>query len=89
MSAQLLNTTKQNINFLATQVTGINNSGDKISDAITSIYLGINQWGVMDKKEIEERLLQGQITLDSYVAFKYQGGTIVDTARRILEIYNN
>lgn len=83
------NTSTQNLNTLAYNATGINNSQDKISDTMTALYKGIDQWGVMDLQEVTIRITQGNITLDTYIAFQppIGGDYIVDTPRHIFEVY--
>lgn len=85
----LKNTTTQNITGLTYKINGINNSQDKISKAMSALYLGISQWGIMDYSTIQNNLNNGDITLDTYVAFDVPGPglPIVDTAGNILEKY--
>ena len=83
------NTSTQNITSLTYKATGINNSAKTISKAMTSLYFGIDQWGIMNLGEIQNRLSDKDITLDTYVAFDGGPGVgrLVDTAGNILELY--
>ena len=86
------NTNTQNITSLTYKINGINNSQEKISDAMTALYLGIYQWGVYTSTaNIQTAINVGDITLDTYVTFDTIPGpstnVIVDTARNILEKY--
>lgn len=83
------NTTTQNITGLTYKINGINNSQDKISEAMTALYFGINQWGIFDTTvDIQTAVNNGEITLDTYIAFKKPtGGPLLDTAGHILEVY--
>ena len=86
----MANTTTQNITSLTYKINGINNSQDKISDAMTALYLGIR--GVYTSTgQIQTALSNGTITNDTYVAYDYVPGltarVVVDTARNILERY--
>ncbi len=84
----LKNTNTQNITSLTYKINGINNSQEKISDAMTALYYGIRQWGANNVADIQNRLANGEITLDTYVAFVPPvGDAIVDTAGNILEKY--
>ena len=86
----MANTTTQNITSLTYKINGINNSQDKISDAMTALYLGIR--GVYASTgDIQTALNNGTITNDTYVAYDYVPGptvkVVVDTARNILDKY--
>jgi hypothetical protein len=86
----MANTTTQNITSLTYKINGINNSQDKISDAMTALYLGIR--GVYTSTgAIQTALSNGTITNDTYVAYDYVPGpgvkVVVDTAGNILERY--
>lgn len=86
----MANTTTQNITSLTYKINGINNSQDKISEAMTALYLGIR--GVYTSTgQIQTALSNGTITNDTYVAYDYVPGppvrVVVDTARNILERY--
>ena len=86
----MANTTTQNITSLTYKINGINNSQDKISDAMTALYLGIR--GVYaSTAAIQTAISNGTITNDTYVAYDYVPGptvkVVVDTARNILERY--
>ena len=86
----MANTTTQNITSLTYKINGINNSQDKISEAMTALYLGIDQWGVYPSTaKIQTAINVGYITLDTYIAFDVPGPAlpIVDTAGNILEKY--
>ena len=89
MAVALKNTNTQNITSLTYKINGINNSQDKISDAMTALYYGNRQWGTNNVADIQNKLAMGQITLDTYVAFQVPGpvSPIVDTAGNILEKY--
>ena len=89
MAAPLKNTNTQNITALTYKATGINNSAKTISEAMTALYFGIDQWGVMEIAEIQQRLAAEEITLDTYVAYKGTPsvGLLVDTAGNILKLY--
>ena len=89
MAAPVKNTTAQNITSLTYKINGINNSQDKISEAMTALYLGIDQWGIFDTTaDVQTAINNGDITLDTYIAFKKPaGGGVVDTAGNILEKY--
>ena len=83
-------TTTQNITSLTYKINGINNSQDKISDAMTALYLGIR--GVYTTTgAIQTAISNGTITNDTYVAYDYVPGPtvriVVDTAGNILERY--
>ena len=89
-AAPVKNTNTQNITSLTYKINGINNSQDKISDAMTALYFGIYQWGVYSNTaNIQTDINIGKITLDTYVAFNVPGPAlpIVDTAGNILEKY--
>ena len=45
MQAPVKNTNTQNITSLTYKINGINNSEEKISDAMTTLFVGISQWG--------------------------------------------
>lgn len=86
----MANTTTQNITSLTYKINGINNSQDKISEAMTALYLGIR--GVYTSTgAIQTALSNGTITNDTYVAYDYVPGPtvkiVVDTAGNILERY--
>ena len=86
----MANTTTQNITSLTYKINGINNSQDKISDAMTALYLGIR--GVYTTTgAIQTAISNGTITNDTYVAYDYVPGPtvkiVVDTAGNILEKY--
>lgn len=83
------NTTTQNITGLTYKINGINNSQDKISEAMTALYFGINQWGAYSNTgNIESAVINGEITLDTYIVFSPNPGfRRVDTAGHILEVY--
>ena len=86
----MANTTTQNITSLTYKINGINNSQDKISEAMTALYLGIR--GVYTSTgAIQTALSNGTITNDTYVAYDYVPGPtvriVVDTAGNILEKY--
>ena len=88
MALSVNNTNTQNITTLAYNATGINNSQDKISKAMSALYLGIYQYGINDLLKIKARLVNNEITLDTYVGFQPPSGNpIVDTAGNILEKY--
>lgn len=90
MAAPVKNTNTQNITSLTYKINGINNSQAKISEAMTALYLGILQWGIYaNTVDIQTSVNNGDITLDTYVAFDVPGPAlpIVDTAGNILEIY--
>ena len=89
MAAPLKNTNTQNITSLTYKINGINNSQDKISEAMTALFFGIAQWGVYpNTANIQTAINVGDITLDTYIGFNVPGpGSIVDTARNILEKY--
>lgn len=82
------NTNTQNITSLTYKINGINNSQDKISEAMTSLYFGINQWGLYaNTADIQTAIGNGSITLDTYIAFEISFTRSVDTAGNILEKY--
>jgi hypothetical protein len=86
----MANTTTQNITSLTYKINGINNSQDKISEAMTALYLGIR--GVYASTgAIQTAISNGTITNDTYVAYDYVPGptvrVVVDTAGNILERY--
>lgn len=83
------NTTTQNITGLTYKINGINNSQDKISEAMTALYFGINQWGTYTNTgNIQTAVNNGEITLDTYIVFSLNPGfRRVDTAGHILEVY--
>ena len=92
MATPLKNTNTQNITSLTYKINGINNSQEKISDAMTALYLGIYQYGVYSSTgDIQTEISGGNITLDTYVAFDNVPGPpvgiVVDTAGNILEKY--
>jgi hypothetical protein len=90
MAAPLKNTNTQNITALTYKATGINNSQDKISEAMTALYFGIEQWGTyVSTADIQTAINDGDITLDTYIAFDGGPGIgrLVDTAGNILELY--
>ena len=89
-AAPVKNTNTQNITSLTYKINGINNSQDKISEAMTALYFGIDQWGIYtNTANIQTAVNNGDITLDTYVAFNVPGPAlaIVDTAGNILEKY--
>ena len=89
-AAPVKNTNTQNITSLTYKINGINNSQDKISEAMTALYFGIGQWGTYaNTANIQTDVNNGDITLDTYIAFKKPagGGGVVDTAGNILERY--
>ena len=90
MAPPLKNTNTQNITALTYKATGINNSQDKISEAMTALYFGIAQWGIYQSTvNIQTAITNGDITLDTYIAFDGGPaiGRLVDTAGNILELY--
>lgn len=92
MAAPVKNTNTQNITSLTYKINGINNSQDKISEAMTALYLGISQWGIYQSTgDIQTAINVGDITLDTYIAYDYVPGpvvrVVVDTAGNILEKY--
>jgi hypothetical protein len=90
MAAPAKNTTTQNITSLTYKATGINNSERTISKAMTALYFGIEQWGTYSStSDIQTAINDGDITLDTYVAFEGGPGIgrSVDTAGNILELY--
>jgi len=90
MAPPVKNTNTQNITALTYKATGINNSQDKISEAMTALYFGIEQWGTYTSTlDIQTAINDGDITLDTYIAFDGGPGIgrLVDTAGNILELY--
>jgi hypothetical protein len=89
MAAPVKNTNTQNITSLTYKINGINNSQAKISEAMTALYLGIDQWGFFGgPASIQVAISNGDITLDTYIASNILGKLIVDTAGNTLERYN-
>jgi hypothetical protein len=89
MPAPVKNTNTQNITSLTYKINGINNSEEKISDAMTALFVGISQWGTYTTTgNIQTAINVGDITLDAYIAYAPNPGyPIVDTAGNILEKY--
>jgi len=82
------NTSTQNITSLTYKATGINNSAKTISKAMSALYVGIWQHGVYDNTgDIQNAISNGDITIDTYIAWKALGRPIVDTAGNLIELY--
>jgi serine/threonine protein phosphatase PrpC len=65
MPAPVKNTNTQNITSLTYKINGINNSQEKISDAMTALYVGIFQWGTYTPSttgNIQTAVNNGEIT---------------------------
>lgn len=90
MAAPVKNTNTQNITALTYKATGINNSAKTISEAMTALYFGIAQWGTyVSTVNIQTAITNGDITLDTYIAFDGGPGVglKVDTAGNLIELY--
>lgn len=82
------NTNTQNITSLTYKINGINNSQEKISEAMTALYFGINQHNLYTSTgDIQTAISNGFITIDTYIASNLPGSFTVDTAGNILEKY--
>ena len=88
MADPVKNTTTQNITSLTYKATGINNSERTISEAMSALYVGIWQWGTYDNTgDIQNAISNGDITPDTYIAWKGPERPIVDTAGNLIELY--
>lgn len=75
----------QTLGFLTAQVDDINASTDKISDALTTIVLGIASRSYGNASDIQNAINEGIITRDTYILYGHGPFASVDTAGNILK----
>ena len=75
----------QTLGFLTAQVDDINASTDKISDALTTIVLGIASRSYGNVSDIQNAINEGIITKDTYILYGFGPFASVDTAGNILK----
>lgn len=75
----------QTLGFLTAQVDDINASTDKISDALTTIVLGIATRSYGNVSHIQDAINGGIITRDTYILYGDGPFASVDTAGNILK----
>lgn len=93
MSAPALpSVSTQVISFLTSKVEDINASSDKISDALSTIFFGIDQYKFKNTGEIQDAINENQITTDTFVVLSGEQVAdpgVVDTAGNLIEKYGN